>query len=422
MLNSKERINFISKYISAYRSQIELSNSRGLFDSAKLFETFACKLCNLWFRKEFNNLNEEIPNFPYFDLVSKDGELFVQVSTTKDIPTKIKSTLEKIKESKKEEFSKIKKAVFFVLSNDSVDKVVDYCGDNQIGNISFSRKDNLITTNDIISKAESDLDFQKSLYALLKKDFEDIKNLSDKLNSKISFSKSAISSSIDCLINGEYEIDRSQIINQIKNASDKFVCVEGGPGSGKSVICKKVIEDKDNVLFVRAEKIAKVNHLSEIWDIDIEKAIKFLGEQSLYIFIDSLEFIADASKSQIDLLYGLYDLASKSEKVFIITSCRSSDKSTFVKLNSNYNVKSVELEYISTDELNAISQKYPVILAMKDNQHYSTLLRSPFYINFIVSKIKDINNIEDETQIRDLIWNNVICLKEKASEHNLVWG
>lgn len=43
--------------------------------------------------------------------------------------------------------------IFFVLSNNSIDKVREYSGDNQIGSISFTIKGNLITTNDIITKA-----------------------------------------------------------------------------------------------------------------------------------------------------------------------------------------------------------------------------------------------------------------------------
>lgn len=51
---------------------------------------------------------------------------------------------------------------FFVLSNESIGRVKAYSGANQIGSISFTIKDNLITTNDIITKAQNDLTFQKS--------------------------------------------------------------------------------------------------------------------------------------------------------------------------------------------------------------------------------------------------------------------
>lgn len=40
----------------------------------------------------------------------------------------------------------LKEYCIFVLSNNSIDKVREYSGDNQIGSISFTIKDNLITT------------------------------------------------------------------------------------------------------------------------------------------------------------------------------------------------------------------------------------------------------------------------------------
>ena len=100
MLNSKKRIDFITKYISAYKEQIELSNSRGLYDSAKLFENFAGELCNLWFDQKFTNLNDDTNNYPHVDLVSQDGRMYVQVSTVKDIPSKIKIKIQSWRKSK----------------------------------------------------------------------------------------------------------------------------------------------------------------------------------------------------------------------------------------------------------------------------------------------------------------------------------
>ena len=125
MLNSKKQIDFITKYISAYKKQIELSNSRGLYDSAKLFESFACELCNLWFDQKFTNLNVDTNNYPHVDLVSKDGRIYVQVSTVKDIPSKIKNTLNKLDDTKDSRFDSVETVIFFVLGNSSVDKVVD---------------------------------------------------------------------------------------------------------------------------------------------------------------------------------------------------------------------------------------------------------------------------------------------------------
>lgn len=58
------------------------------------------EVCNVWFGQKFSNLNDETATYPYVDLISENRELLVQVSTVQDVPTKIKTTLEKIRDSK----------------------------------------------------------------------------------------------------------------------------------------------------------------------------------------------------------------------------------------------------------------------------------------------------------------------------------
>ena len=96
MLNSNERMDYINRYLSAYENKIKMANKQGLFDAAKMFELFAAQVCALWFEQPFKNLNTDVSNYPYVDLLSEDQELFVQVSTVQDISEKIKSTLKSL--------------------------------------------------------------------------------------------------------------------------------------------------------------------------------------------------------------------------------------------------------------------------------------------------------------------------------------
>ena len=105
-----------------------------------------------------------MPNYPYVDLLSDDRQIFVQVSTAQNVPTKIKDTLENIKNGKKEYVSDIKEVYFFVLHNESIDDVKDYAGDSRIGKIDFEQAKHLITTQKIVARAMSDIEFQKALY------------------------------------------------------------------------------------------------------------------------------------------------------------------------------------------------------------------------------------------------------------------
>ena len=117
VLNSNERIDYINSYLSAYENKIKMANKQGLFDAAKMFELFALNVCALWYGQPFKNLNTEVANYPYVDLISEDQRLFVQVSTVQDIAGKIKSTLEKIRDSSDSRFSSVENIVFFVLQD-----------------------------------------------------------------------------------------------------------------------------------------------------------------------------------------------------------------------------------------------------------------------------------------------------------------
>lgn len=214
MMNSAERMSFIIEYISAYEAKISLSNKNGLFDTAILFELFAINVCELWFGKRFYNLNQKRSNYPYVDLVSEDNTIYVQVSTAQNVSSKIKSTLTKINESNDARFEKLKEVFFFVLNNDSIDHVQDYTGENKIGKIDFEKGKHLITTQDVVACAKNNLDFQTALYELLEKDNTKISELSSKLIAQFHDSKEIGLNNITSLINGEYEIDRTPLINR----------------------------------------------------------------------------------------------------------------------------------------------------------------------------------------------------------------
>ena len=199
--DSAKRVQYITEYIVSYKSKIETLNKKGLFDTATLYEIFAQKVCEIWFGQRFLNLNETKANYPYVDLISEDKKLYVQVSTVQDIPSKIKSTLKKIRDSKSHDLQKIEKLFFFVLANSSVDEVTDFTGESKIGTIDFIKNKNLITTDDIVQKAKTDIQFQVSLYELLQIESESLVQVSDRLEKAVAMSKGLLNNNIDCSIN-----------------------------------------------------------------------------------------------------------------------------------------------------------------------------------------------------------------------------
>lgn len=411
MRTPEERIQFIAEYISAYEEKVKLLNKNGLFDTAKLFELFAIEVGSLYLGQRLSNLNITKYTYPCVDLISEDKKIYIQVSTAENIPAKIRATLESLRDSKRDEISTLTNVKFFVLNNSSVDKVKDYVGDDKIGSISFTRENDLITTYDILQKAMNSLDFQCALYNLLRRQIERIEGNSYKLEEAIENSKNVGLRNIDCKINNEYEIDHSKLISKIKSDDCKNISIQGEAGSGKSVLCKKIVEEDELLVYARAERFCEETDINKIWGFNVRETLELLNDKPIVFFIDSLEFIADIP-TKLDLLCSLYEYTKQYPTIKIITSCRTSDKNAFIKVERNYNVCVYEMPSLTIPEQSAIAKKYPIIKAMLDLNQYAELLKSPFYINLIVSKITDVDNITDENQLRDYIWQSIICLND----------
>lgn len=419
-MNLDDRMAFIIEYMSAYKAKIEMSNKNGLFSPAKMFELFALEICKIYFEQDFFDLNTIFKeNFPIFDLISADKKIFVQVSTEKSTADKVRNTLKDLENSTEPMFQKIDRICFFMLHDANVDKIDKLIEGIKSKDISYIGKDNLITISDIVEKAKSNMQFQEKLYRLIKREYEGFNEISTKLAEEIAASKAVGLLNIDMLINGEYEIDRSKLISKIISDDAKFISIQGREGSGKSALCKKLVEKEKIILYARAEKFVESKNLEEIWNLDIEKILELLNEKRIVFFVDALEFIADASKIQFSLFERLYSVVQKHKNSYIVTSCRTCDKNAFLRLESIYSIKVYEVNDISDEELLEISNKYPIIKRFTENKSYSELLKTPFYVNLIISKSINIENINDVNELRRYIWEYIICLKEKCRDYKV---
>ncbi|MEA4923462.1 MAG: SMEK domain-containing protein [Eubacteriaceae bacterium] len=414
MKYSAERMQYITEYMISYKSKIENLNKNGLFDAAKLFELFAEKICKLWFGQQFKNLNDTTANFPYVDLISDDGQLYIQVSTTQNISKKIRGTLEKIRDNKSNSNYDIKKLFFIMLADSNGTNIKDYSGSNKIGNIDFVVQDNLISANNIIKRAKDDLEFQIELYELLYKESNSYSQTETKLHDAVFFSRELLETNIDDLINGEYEIDRQNLIDKIHNDHNRYISIQGDAGSGKSALCKKLLHNEQILLFARAEKFVGAKAIDDIWGFDIDVALRYLNGMKIVFYIDALEFIADGLKVKLDLLQQLYRIADKYSNVCIVTSCRTCDRTAFIKIEEIYRIKKYNVDFLNNDQIIKVAQKYKVIQDLWEKKAYMQLLRSPFYINLLVSKIKDVNEISDVNEFRNLIWAEIICMNGRT--------
>ena len=420
MKESAERVQYITEYIVSYQAKIETLNKKGLFDTATLYEIFAQKICELWFGQKFSNLNVAKANFPYVDLISEDKKVYVQVSTVQDIPSKVQSTLEKIRDSKSKELQNVNKLFFVVLANDSVKRVRDFTGEYRIGNIDFIKDKNLITTDDIVQKAKTDIEFQISLYDFLQRENDSLIQTGNKLEEAVILSRALIKNNIDYFINDEYVIDRSKEIEQIQEDGMHFISIQGDAGSGKSALCKIMLENEELLLYARAEKISESRTLEEIWRLDLSEVVKYLEKRKLVIYIDALEFIADGAKTKLDLLQQIYEIVKGHDNIFVVTSCRSCDKNAFIKIESIYHIKIYDISLLTDKQIIQVAKKYKIIQELWDAKLYIQLLRSPFYINLIIKEIKDFKQIGDVDGFRNLIWTEVMCMHGKTLPYGIL--
>lgn len=141
---------------------------------------------------------------------------------------------------------------------------------------------------------------------------------------------------IEGLINGEYEIVRNEFLEKITKDNERYISIQGGAGSGKSVLCKKYVENEKMVLYARAERFLEESHIDDIWGCCIQDILECINGKKLIFFIDALEFIADCAETKFELLQYLYDMAAEYQNVYIVTSCRTSDKNAFIKLETNF--------------------------------------------------------------------------------------
>lgn len=162
------------------------------------------------------------------------------------------------------------------------------------------------------------------------------------------------------------------------------------------------------------------SHIDDIWGCCIQDVLECINGKKLIFFIDALEFIADCAETKFELLQYLYDMAAEYQNVYIVTSCRTSDKNAFIKLETNFSIKIYEVGDITEDELALLMKQYPIIHKMYKTNSYVDLLKSPFYINLIVSNSMDIDNIGDENSLREYIWKNIICLEEKSRMYGIL--
>ena len=90
---------------------------------------------------------------------------------------------------------------------------------------------------------------------------------------------------IEGLIKGEYEIDRNEFLEKITKDNERYISIQGGAGSGKSVLCKKYVENEKLVLYARAERFLEESHIDDIHRYILIQWFRINAMEFLIIYI-----------------------------------------------------------------------------------------------------------------------------------------
>lgn len=400
MNDTAAKVNYIAEYLSSYQAKVATLNSLGLFDEAKHFEIFAIQLARLWLNKDFKNCNETRSNEPYVDLVSEEGDIYIQVSADSTPGTKIRKTIEKIEKS---EFKKTIKKLYFILLNDynsnylTLEKEYDY----------FS-KENIITPKCILAKAqEGKGSFLDDLYGLVYKNFSILETELQKYDGALKRSSFDVEQ-LNATIGEGFICNIESKIEELEKLNSKNTFILGPAGIGKTAFCKLYLQGK-SCLYIRAEVFAEERNLNNIWFFDLDTIFSYLGEKSLSIFIDSLESLSDCLDKNNNLQYFLR-VCEKYPTIKVYMTCREINSSSFFTIQQQFNCKTLYINKIAEEEINSLKEKYPFIGDF-ENILGKELFRTPWYLNMILAMSGESVDVSTVRDFRQKIWDKVVCKK-----------
>ncbi|MCF7755856.1 hypothetical protein KQ941_15500 [Paenibacillus xylanexedens] len=213
----------------------------------------------------------------------------------------------------------------------------------------------------------------------------------------------------------QIKIDRSSIIEEIENASQKRknIIISGEGGCGKTAIFKEFYKTNYNKIPICVFKSNElnVNHINDIFQFDhkftFKQFLNAFNDEPIKIFvIDSAEKLAEIPNN--DILTTLIQNLKENRWSIIFTTRYTylNDLTFHIKENYqlSFNVNDVSL--ISADELKLMSEEFN--FSLPDNQKFIERLRNLFYLNEYIKNYPNIDKRSDFKSFVDLLWKKQI--------------
>ena len=205
-----------------------------------------------------------------------------------------------------------------------------------------------------------------------------------------------------------FNIDRGDLIRQIRNAITPVIILSGIAGVGKTVIVKKYFEDLGKDIPFYVFKATEFNNLRNINDffrgISLNEFISAHNENEKIVVIDSAEKILDLTNT--DPLKEFLSVLIEKKWEIIFTTRNNFIKDLNYQFFEIFNIapSNIEVPGLNEKDLQTFSNTYS--FPLPSDAKFLELLKNPFYLNEYLKF-----NISDEidySNFKNQLWLKVI--------------
>ncbi len=213
-------------------------------------------------------------------------------------------------------------------------------------------------------------------------------------------------SKIRDVIGTDIIINREDITLKLEELSNKVVIIKGKPGSGKSVVIKNYLMDRSlEYYFLKAtdiedglekiinELIAYAKYTENDFFVIIDSCEKIFDLGIENVFIQSINYLKEIDN--IRFIFGVRKYSLQVLKSALFFECSIND------------VTELSISNLSDGEFRDVVNEVPEIERLSKN--VKLLLKNPFYLDIVIKNklLGSIENISNEYQIKDVIWEDL---------------
>lgn len=238
-----------------------------------------------------------------------------------------------------------------------------------------------------------------------------------------------ILANIHTTINGEFHLDRDEIVQKALNSSlqSRIVVITGPAGSGKSAIAKEVfvhITEDCPGFCLGASELARP-HIDETLVAahlpanHAELAGIFVSQRRKLVLVESVERLLEAADRAA--FAHLLQMVEDDPTWQLILTCRDYSSaivqsSLLARTSVGYTV--VEVPKLTDAEVDAVAGKFPIIKELAASEPLRRLLRSPFVLSKVISMKWDAATSlpATEREFRRMFWSQIVRADDQQAD------